>query len=138
MEEGSCLSAAQPAAKQQVLIVEDDPITRTVFSHVITGHGCTVHIAGSAREATEQLRLRTYDLILVDANLPDSHGVEIVRAVRRHGSAPRTPIVAVSSDDGRDNVRLLLESGVDEFVVKPVTAQTLGDLLGRWLGTSRG
>jgi DNA-binding response OmpR family regulator len=118
---------------RKVLIVEDDAVTRKVYEHFVARHGCVVSSAPSAMEAMAELRRQTFDLIIVDAHLPDLHGADIARAARGRSYAVATPIIAVSYDDSDANVQLLREAGVDEFIVKPIGADQFRDLLERWL-----
>ena len=128
------LSSTAPGARPpQVLIVEDDPVTRMIDAHLIARLGCVAHGAATAREALEQLQRHTFDLILLDSHLPDMHGAEIARAVRADVRTAAVPIIAVSSDDSAPNILLLREAGVDEIAVKPLAPDQLRNLVHRWL-----
>jgi CheY-like chemotaxis protein len=132
MEGGSAPGESEGQSPREVLIVDDDAITHVIFAHIIGRMRCHSRGVESGREAIEELEQRSYDLILLDAHLPDMHGAEVARAVRR-GQTPNTPIIAVSSDDSEENIRLLKEAGANEFIAKPVLAQRLRELLDRWL-----
>ena len=121
------------AVARRVLVVEDDPVTQLVFNRLVSLHGCTVHAVSTAKEAYEHLATYTYALVILDAHLPDSHGADIARQIRLDPRTAKTPIVAVSSDDGSPNVRLLKEMGVDEFIPKPVAAKEIWEIVDRWL-----
>jgi CheY-like chemotaxis protein len=123
---------SEQGAPRQILIVDDDAVTQVIFSHVIARLGFVSRGVESAREALEELHRTHYDLIILDAHLPDMHGAEVASAVRR-SRYPSTPIIAVSSDDSDENVRLLEIAGADEFIAKPVTADQLRELLDRWM-----
>jgi CheY-like chemotaxis protein len=132
IEDNPRAGGAPGAMPRQVLIVDDDPITRMVYSRIIARLDCAVRSVASAQQALEELQRQAYDLVILDAHLPDMHGAEIARAVRRGPHANDTRIIAVSTDDRDSNVRLLSEAGVDEFAVKPLTADQLRKLLDRW------
>jgi DNA-binding response OmpR family regulator len=91
----------------------------------------------SGTEGLELTGTHRYDLILVDAHLPDCHGSEFIAAVRLGSQNDTTPIVAASNDDSRDNIALLLEAGACEFVGKPIAAAKLAELVDRWAPANR-
>lgn len=114
--DGRLPEGAPPA----VLLVEDDPTT-LAFLHAITETlPARVDTARSVAEALLQAQARRYALWLVDANLPDGSGPELLRALRRH--APSTPALAHTAAREQRELDALLAAGFAEVLVKPVTA----------------
>jgi two-component system sensor histidine kinase/response regulator len=122
---------SRTSSRRSVLVVDDDEVTQLVFSRILSRFGWVVTLAGTVGEALQQLRQRIYDLVILDTYLPDMHGSEVAKAIRSDPkSATYTKIAAVSSDDGAANIQLMKQAGADQFLVKPVSAGTLEELVG--------
>ena len=105
-----------------VLVIEDDQAIR---SAVIRSLGERGHVVTSAPDAMQGLREAVAtrpDLVLLDLGLPDLDGIELLRMLRAVSSVP--VIVATARDDDASVVQAL-DSGADDYVVKPFTAATL-------------
>jgi DNA-binding response OmpR family regulator len=116
-----------------ILVVEDDPATRTFLADNLTADGYELLVADTARDGLRLLETRFPDLALVDLGLPDSSGYDLIRRVREADGVasrldPRTPLVILSGRGGElDRVRGF-ERGADDYVVKPFA---YGELRGR-------
>ena len=99
-----------------LLLVEDDPATRSALTANLEAHGNTVAEAGSVAEALRQWDASRPDLVILDLGLPDRDGLAIVRRIRREAV---TPILVLSArHEERDKVEAL-ELGADDYVTKP-------------------
>ena len=107
-----------------ILLVEDDPTTRTFLADNLAADGYDVVVADCAHDGVRLLERKFPDLALVDLGLPDASGFEVLRRVREaDGIAsrvdPRTPVVLVSGRTAElDRVRGF-ERGADDYVCKP-------------------
>ena len=99
-----------------VLIVDDEVQIRRFLRAGFETENFTVLEAANAEEALRLVTLRPIDLLVVDLNLPDKDGIEIVERVRSWSSVPIIVLSVRSSEE--DKVRLL-ECGADDYVVKP-------------------
>lgn len=113
----------------RVLVVEDDPTTAAIHAgHVARVAGFEVAgVARSVREAIRLLDAGPVDLVLLDLNLPDGHGLGIVRSLRSAGHP--TDVIAVTAARGRDDVRQAVAHGVLGYLLKPFTFATFRDRL---------
>jgi two-component system KDP operon response regulator KdpE len=103
-------------AGASVLLVEDDEPTRAMLREYLGRRGYRVRDAATAGEALRLWDAHRADLILLDLGLPDRDGMDVVRRVRRDGTAP---IIIVSArGEERDRVAGL-EAGADDYVTKP-------------------
>jgi DNA-binding response OmpR family regulator len=91
---------------QRVLVVEDEVPLRRVIARNLTSRGISVHEVGTAREAVQAAISDMPDLLLLDINLPDQTGWEVLRELKRHGK--QVPTIVVSA------VRVS-QSRLDEF-----------------------
>jgi DNA-binding response OmpR family regulator len=113
------------ATKMRIAIVDDDPAARNYLDHVLVDRGylCTQFSGG--REALQALGRDTFDMLIVDWNMPGVTGIEIVEWARKNVTTPLPIIILTSRSDEFDIVRGL-ESGADDFIVKPETAGVIG------------
>ncbi|WP_430460058.1 response regulator [Thalassolituus sp. LLYu03] len=115
------------------LIVEDNPVNLKVTEKMLSKAGCclTVESVMSGEDCLERLRIRSYDLILMDCQMPGLDGFETTRRLREMGVG--TPVVACTANT-TDNIReRCLASGMNDYLAKPLTLALVRDALSRWL-----
>lgn len=106
----------------QVLIVEDDDNTAEVIQTLLKDVGYRANSVDSGAAALNEIAHSVPDLVLLDLNLPDINGLEILRAVRMHSFLP----VIILSGYGKDRDRVLaLEAGADDYMAKPFSPDEL-------------
>jgi CheY-like chemotaxis protein len=121
-----------------VLIVEDERVAALLLAILHDGNGVSYDMASSAAQATDFIRAKTYELVLLNARLPDGHGIDIAQAIRaRDGTARHTAIVVVTADSSPENREQFESAGVDDLVVKPVNPEKLQRLWDKWLHAAR-
>lgn len=111
--------------KQQLLIVEDESTLRETLAFNLKREGYAVVTTGDGGEALELARETEFDLIVLDVMLPTLDGLSIVRILRKE---QRTPIILLTARSGEVDRIMGLETGADDYVVKPFS---LGELLAR-------
>ncbi|MCE3289784.1 MAG: hybrid sensor histidine kinase/response regulator, partial [Caulobacter sp.] len=120
--------AAAPGAR--VLLAEDNPINALLARTLLEREGAVVDRAASGEETLAAMEAGRYDLILMDVRMPGLSGLDATRALRARGVA--TPILALTADAFEDDRRACLAAGMDDFLVKPLTADALRTALARW------
>ena len=109
----------------KVLIVDDHAVVRYGLKSAIESHGyVAVAVAGSIKEAQAFMALTNPDVIIVDINLPDGSGFDLVSWARK--VSPLVAIVVLTLNDGADYVRAAKNAGANAFIVK---SAPLSDLL---------
>lgn len=100
--------------------------------------GYDVDVAANGKEAVAQLAQRSYNLALMDCQMPILDGFEATRHVRRH-EAPghRTPIVAMTASAMDGDRKQCLDAGMDDYLTKPLDLEKLKIALERWSLASR-
>lgn len=115
-------------AELSLFIVEDDPHFRETFIDVMALRGVPVQGAGSGTEGLAALREARPSAIILDVQLPDIHGFDLCRRIKRMEAFKKTPIVFLSAStqysDARDRAEGLL-AGAAAFLAKPVTMEQL-------------
>lgn len=123
--------------RARILLVDDNKVNRKLLAAVLEAEGYRVEEARSGREAVEGVRLLTYDLVLMDVQMPDMDGVEATAAIRSLGGRrAEVPIVAISGDVGDDVTERCRAAGMNDHLAKPVNPDTLQRVVELW--TRRG
>ena len=101
----------------RVLLVEDDPATSRSIELMLTHASLNVYATDLGEEGVDLAKLYDYDLILLDLNLPDMNGHEVLRQLRL--SRVETPILILSGDDGTESKLKGFGFGADDYLTKP-------------------
>jgi len=108
----------------KVLVVDDSAIMRRIISNSLKTAGFTNIIeANNGAEGMENLA--GVDLILTDWNMPVMDGLTFVKEVRKSGQHGKTPIVMITTEGAKTEVMEALKNGVNNYIVKPFTPETL-------------
>jgi len=125
---------AQPPC---VLVVDDDAVSRQVFSLQLEKIGYQVDTAANGDEALAAFACLRYALVLVDILLPGMSGFELIAHLRRLPGGDGVPVVAVSAGIPAVSRAACLAVGFDDFLAKPVGCDTLTEVVERYLGRER-
>lgn len=106
----------------KILVVDDDPQIRRVMRSTLTSHGYQVNDARSGEEGLEELRKSSYDLVLLDMNMPGMGGMETCRSIR---SGSDTAIIMLTVNDSERQKVDALDAGADDYVTKPFSTPEL-------------
>jgi DNA-binding response OmpR family regulator len=111
----------------RIAILEDDPALAERLVAVLEPAGHICHHYSTGKSLIAQLKRETFDLLVLDWNLPDITGVEVLVWAREHLEG-RTPVLFVTSRGEESDIVQALDKGADDYVIKPVQA---GELLAR-------
>jgi len=119
-----------------VLVAEDNEVNQLVFSQILDGLGLNYRIASNGRIAVELYRLHRPRLILMDVSMPEMNGFEATAAIRldEDGTGMRTPIVGVTAHALKGDREKCLDSGMDDYLSKPISPNKLGEKIDAWIG----
>jgi DNA-binding response OmpR family regulator len=110
------------ASRLNILIVEDDGDTAEVVCTVLNSAGFRAVSVDNGGAALDEISQQLPDLVLLDINLPDMNGMEVLKSVRSHSFLP----MIVLSGYGRDRDRVMaLEAGADDYMAKPFSPEEL-------------
>ena len=107
----------------KILIAEDDRELRQLFSHVLSRNGYTVTGVSNGQEALDAMDADFYDMIISDIMMPVMDGYELVQQLRDVGNT--TPVLMITAKDAFDDMRLGFQSGVDDYMVKPINVNEM-------------
>jgi len=111
-------------SEARVLVAEDNPDMREYLVRLLESRW-TVEAVGNGRQALESAVRRPPDLVLSDAMMPELDGVSLLRALRNSANTSTIPVVILSARAGEDAVVTGLDTGADDYVVKPFSAREL-------------
>jgi signal transduction histidine kinase/ActR/RegA family two-component response regulator len=120
--------AVAPGECLSILVAEDNPTNQLVLRSLLAGAGVDLEVVEDGSLALEAWRRRTFDLILMDINMPVMDGVSATRAIRaeeRAGGRVRTPIIALTANAMDHQGRDYLAAGLDAHVSKPIDLTVL-------------
>lgn len=100
----------------KILIIEDDPKTAQALKRGLKGEGLEGTVARTGEEGFALLHMQPYDLVLLDWMLPGRNGIEILKAIRAKG---KTPVLLLTARDAVEDRVMGLDSGADDYLVKP-------------------
>ncbi len=119
----------------RVLVVDDEPGMRDLLSRVLGDAGHTVSAVESGEEALVLLSRESFDVLVVDKNLPGIDGLGVLRLVRAHQPALRAIMITAYPSESSDATARAL--GVLAYVVKPFGVLTMIDLVDRAIADGR-
>ena len=137
--------AGGPAARAagdapHILVVEDNAVNQRLALRVLERLGYRTSLAHNGREGVDRFLREPADLVLMDCQMPEMNGFEATRAIRAaeraaavEGTPPHVPIVAVTANVGDGSREQCIESGMDDFLAKPLRLDELRAVLERLL-----
>ena len=124
----------------RVLVVEDSSAMRAFVRAALEGEaGAEVSEAESGFEALRLLPRERFDLVIVDINMPDINGLELVSFMRRSDAHRETPLIIISTEASERDRERGLSLGADAFLSKPFSSDELSATVARvWKSTTGG
>jgi PAS domain S-box-containing protein len=124
-----CLSGAR------ILVVDDNEVNRQLAGEFLKKAGAVIDTATNGREAFEKVTTgeRVYDMVLMDAQMPEMDGYETTRRIRADGRFTHLPIIAMTAHALAEEVRKSRDAGMNDHITKPINVQTMLGTISRHL-----
>ena len=106
--------------KQKLLIVDDDPMNLDMLARRLERQGYAVGTASSGREALIYINKHPLDLVLLDHNMPDMSGLEVLQSIRRTQGPSDLPVIMVTAVSEANTIVTALNLGANDYITKPV------------------
>ena len=120
----------------KVLVVEDHPVNQTIIRAMLTRMGCDIDMADNGVQALSAFETNTYDLVLMDCQMPEMDGFDTTRAIReREALNPtmgRVPVIALTALAMLGDAERCLDAGMDDYLTKPIQIEQLSAKMQRW------
>ena len=116
----------------EILVVEDDPVSQFVARKLLERLNATVHVADSGERALEMLRNRTFNLVLMDGQMPGMDGIETTRILRSDPALSlnrEVPVIALTAHAMKGDKERFLEAGMNGYVTKPLDMNKLKEAI---------
>ena len=123
----------------RILVAEDSPIIATLISTLLKKHGFSKpDMVVNGKQAVAAVSQESYDVVLMDVQMPEMDGVSATRAIRNLASPGRTvPIIALTANALVGQRETYLAAGMDDYVTKPIQPSTLFAAINRWAARNR-
>ena len=125
---------AGPATAGRVLVAEDLPMNQMIIAEMLEKEGHRVRLADNGAMAVAAMRDETFDVVLMDMEMPVMDGLEATQVIRSMESKARTPIVALTANCMIDQVAACRQAGMDDFISKPIDRSVLLHTVATWIG----
>jgi two-component system chemotaxis response regulator CheY len=114
----------------RILTVDDMATMRKIIKSLLNQLGYTnIDEAENGKEALVKLKQNKYDLVLLDWNMPEMDGITLLQEIRKDPQLKDIPVIMVTAEAKKENVLLAIQSGANNYIVKPFTAETLKEKL---------
>jgi DNA-binding response OmpR family regulator len=110
---------------RRALVVEDDPDIVELLVHYLTAEGWTIDATADGRNALDRIRSESYQLLILDLQLPGLDGLSLCAEVRRDRRTHEIPVVMLTARGDEADRIVGLEMGADDYVVKPFSPKEL-------------
>jgi signal transduction histidine kinase/ActR/RegA family two-component response regulator len=127
-------AGSRRAAGLRILVAEDNPINRKVIAKMLELERHQVTLAGDGSEAVNLVAQESFDLILMDVQMPVMSGLEAARRIRERECATggHIPIIALTASAMKGDRERCLEAGMDDYLSKPVRPEALSEVIARY------
>src|SRR5579859_39620 len=117
-----------------ILVAEDLPMNQLVITEMLEGLGHNVTVAGDGMQAIAEMRTNSFDLVLMDMEMPVMGGLDATRIARSMEQTKATPIVALTANAMPSQIAACQEAGMDDHLPKPIDREQLTQVLDKWIG----
>ncbi|ADZ90028.1 ATP-binding protein [Marinomonas mediterranea] len=125
-------------AGKRILVVEDNALNAQILGQLLIMQSADVAFSQNGEEAIEELKSNPYDLVMMDVQMPILDGYSATRQIRLNPSFKTLPIIAMTANAMKGDREKALESGMNDYLSKPVEPDTLYTTLIKWLGINDG
>lgn len=125
-------SEQKPLEGAKVLVAEDDLVNQRYIIRLLEKMGCEVVLAEDGLQAVDTLKVETFDIVLMDVEMPVMNGIEATRAIRKPDTGclnPDIPIIALTAHAMWGDEQRCMHAGMDDYVPKPVDMDTVAAII---------
>ncbi|MEW6542639.1 MAG: response regulator [Nitrospirota bacterium] len=114
----------------KALVVDDEPTTRLLVKRLLRDLGWKAfEEAKDGKEAVQKLQAEPFDLLVLDWNMPEMTGLDLLKAVRADDNLKDLPVLVVTGEAKKSVVLEAMEAGASYYVVKPISPQAFQDAI---------
>jgi two-component system, sensor histidine kinase and response regulator len=131
---------AQERVQEQwanILVAEDNPVNQFLIKHLLNSFNCTFKLIGNGELAVEAFKADTYDMILMDCQMPIMDGFDATKSIRAieqtFDITSRIPIIALTANAIAGDRDICLTAGMDDYLSKPYSREQLKSMIAKWV-----
>lgn len=131
--------ARDPSTKRlggRILLAEDNVTTQRLIRLILENLGCEVTTVANGVDALNALQRESFDVVLMDCQMPKMDGFQAARNIRREGFS--LPVVALTANVGKEDIERCLTAQMNDYLAKPFKQKTLVAMVARWLPAPSG
>ncbi len=113
----------------KILVAEDNLINQQVLQIMLTADGCKFEMVSNGQEAVEKMKVMSFDLILMDCQMPVLDGYDATKEIRKLTNGETVPIYALTANALRQTKEKCFEAGMTGFLTKPLKPEDLTKVL---------
>ena len=117
---------------KKILLAEDNDINRMIATIVLKSNGYHITEVLDGKEAVAELSKQSFDLVLMDMQMPFMDGLEATQIIRKHINK-KIPIIALTANDIRKEKDRCVQAGMNDFLMKPFDEKELVSVINKWL-----
>ena len=114
----------------RILLIDDEPLVRSLLRHVLENAGHTVTEAGNGQEGVRSFRENNFDLVITDHGMPVMNGLDAAFRIKKQ--KPETPVILITGWQTETDATFQKPSGIDEFITKPFDLEKLLKLIEKY------
>jgi CheY-like chemotaxis protein len=116
----------------RILLAEDNAVNQKLALRLLERMGYRADVAGNGAEVLDALRRQTYDVVLMDVQMPEMDGLEATRAIHWEWARPQRPrIIAMTANAMKEDRAACLAAGMDDYLSKPIRVEELVSALNK-------
>ncbi len=120
----------------RILLAEDNVTTQRLIRLILENLGCEVTTVVNGVEALEALKQESFDVVLMDCQMPKMDGFQAARNIRREGFT--LPVVALTANVGKEDIERCLTARMNDYLAKPFKQKALVEMVAKWLPAPSG
>ena len=117
---------------KKILLAEDNDINRMIATIVLKSNGYHITEVLDGKEAVAELTRQSFDLVLMDMQMPFMDGLEATRIIRKHINK-KVPIIALTASEIKEEKNRCVQAGMNDFLMKPFDEKELVSIINKWL-----
>jgi CheY-like chemotaxis protein len=126
-------SLRKPVRQLHILLAEDNPINKKMVERILQKNGQRIKTVSDGAEALAALRQESFDLVLMDVQMPNLDGFQATGAIRQEEetTGAHMPIIAMTAHAMKEDKERCLAAGMDDYISKPISAEVLLEVIHR-------
>ncbi|MDX2416702.1 MAG: ATP-binding protein [Xanthomonadales bacterium] len=117
----------------EILVAEDNELNQFIITTILESAGFHVTVADNGQEALEQLEVHSFDLVLMDIQMPVMDGFEATKEIRRNKKWAKLPVFAMTANVMQEDINKCLAVGMNAHLCKPLDMEQLNHALAKWI-----